>query len=35
MKEVIISFNHATFNESLRIQHLLLSSFVQMKQLKL
>ncbi len=35
VKEVITSFDHATFSESLHIQHLLLNSFVQMKQLKL
>ncbi len=35
MKEVITSFDHTTFSESLCIQHLLLSSFVQMKQLEL
>ncbi len=35
VKEVITSFDHVTFNESLHIQHLLLSSFMQMKQLEL
>ncbi len=35
MKEVITSFNHATSDESLHVWHLLLSSFMQMKQLEL
>ncbi len=35
VKEVITSFDHATSDESLCVQHLLLSSFMQMKQLKL
>ncbi len=35
VKEVIASFDHVTSSESLHVQHLLLSSFMQMKQLKL
>jgi len=35
VREVIASFDHATSSESLRIRHLLLSSFVRMKQLEL
>ncbi len=35
VRKVVTSFDHATFSESLRVQHLLLSSFMQMKQLKL
>ncbi len=35
VREVITSFDHATFSESLRIWHFLLSSFVRMKQLEL
>ncbi len=35
VKEVITSFDHATSDESLHVRHLLLSSFMQMKQLEL
>ncbi len=35
MKKVIISFDHATSDESLHVQHFLLSNFIWMKQLKL
>ncbi len=35
VKEVITSFDHATSDESLHVQHLLLSSFMWMKQLEL
>jgi len=35
MKEVITSFDHATFNELLHVQHFVLNNFMQIKQLKL
>ncbi len=35
MREVITSFDHATSDELLHVWHLLLNSFMQMKQLKL
>ncbi len=35
VREVITSFDHATSDESLHVWHLLLSSFMQMKQLEL
>ncbi len=35
VKDVVTSFDHATFSESLHVQHFLLSNFMQKKQLKL